>query len=51
MLSQFTDNEFGVKVIAGSVEETTIGCIWMQAYGSSEINATNELSNIVNDAG
>jgi len=49
MLSQFTDNALGVKVVAGSVEATAIGNILMQAYGSSEINSTSELRKIVKD--
>ena len=49
MLSQFTDNALGVKMVAGCVEATAIGNMLMQAYGSSEINSTSELRKIVND--
>lgn len=47
VLSQFTANATGVKVIAGPIEATAIGNILMQAYGSKEIDSLKALRKVV----
>ena len=47
MLSQFTANAMGVKVIAGPIEATAIGNILMQAYGAKEIDSLEALRKVV----
>jgi len=49
MLSQFTANALGVKVVAGPIEATAIGNILMQAYGMGEIESLNGLRQVVID--
>jgi len=47
MLTQFTANAMGVKVVAGPVEGTASGNILLQAYGSKEINSLEEIRRVV----
>jgi len=47
MLTQFTSNALGKKVVAGPIEATAVGNILTQAYGLGEISSLLELRQIV----
>lgn len=49
MLTQFTANATGVKVVAGPIEATATGNILMQAYGNGEIASLQQLRKVVID--
>ncbi len=49
MLTQFTANATGMRVVAGPVEATATGNILMQAYGSGELESIRQLRQVVMD--
>ena len=49
MLTQYTANATGVKVVAGPIEATAAGNILVQAFGTGEIASLSELRRMVSD--